>query len=178
MRTFVSFDQESYSQTPTLKHRYTRSLREKHQQEKDLLVTEHMDETLELQKEFASLKANLEAKVLEHESNLAVIKQKWNTRPPRREDVIRIRDLEILTSELRKQLSVMVDKMRFYKLELVNREKNFNKMFGQKEMNVGVIKVGGAKKKKRNKRSGERRGGSAPKPPKNGGGRFPDVGRS
>ena len=65
----------------------------------------------------------------------------------------------------------------FYKLELVNREKNFNKMFGQKEMNVGVMQVGGAKKKKKT-RSGERRGGSAPKPPKNGGGRFPDVGRS
>ena len=45
-----------------------------------------------------------------------------------------------------------------------------------KEMNVGVMQVGGAKKNSRaKKRSGERRG-SAPKPPKiGGGGRFPDV---
>ena len=68
----------------------------------------------------------------------------------------------------------MLDKMRFYKLELVNREKNFNKMFGQKEMNVGVMQVG-VKKKSKKKRSGERRNsGGAPKPPT---GRFPDVGR-
>merc|ERR1719230_1880019 len=58
----------------------------------------------------------------------------------------RIAELEMLLREKEAAINKLVEEMRFYKLELVNREQNYNKVFGASPT-VGVMNPIASKRK-------------------------------
>merc|ERR1712232_509463 len=62
----------------------------------------------------------------------------YDQRPSREEDVERIEALEAEMEEKENTIKKLVDEMQFYKLELVNREQNYNKVFGASPL-VGTL---------------------------------------
>lgn len=61
-------------------------------------------------------------------------------RESRKEDVMRIRKLEQLVIEKDALVKKTKEEMKYFKLELQNREQNFNKVFNRAP-NVGVMQV-------------------------------------
>ena len=66
------------------------------------------------------------------------LQELYDTRPSRNEDVELIRQLQEQCSEKDNQLKKAAEDMKFYKLELLNREQSYNKVFGSKPV-VGVF---------------------------------------
>lgn len=62
----------------------------------------------------------------------------YENRPSRPEDLDMIRQLEETIAAQEALLKKAAEDMKFYKLELVNREKSYNEMFGANPM-VGFI---------------------------------------
>ena len=61
----------------------------------------------------------------------------YDNRPSRNEDLELIKELEEQCKDKDAQLKKAAEDMKFYKLELINREDNYNKMFGSKPV-IGV----------------------------------------
>jgi hypothetical protein len=72
------------------------------------------------------------------------LQELYENRPSRPEDLEMIRQLQEEIVQKDNALKKAAEDMKFYKLELINREDNFNKMFGTNP-NVGVINPLGAK---------------------------------
>lgn len=68
------------------------------------------------------------------------LQKRYENRESREEDVLEIRKLKGLCREKDELIKKTLDDMKFYKLELVNREKNYNKLFGNSP-NVGLMDV-------------------------------------
>ena len=66
------------------------------------------------------------------------LQELYENRPSRPEDLELIRQLQEEIVQKDNALKKAAEDMKFYKLELINREENFNKMFGTNP-NVGVI---------------------------------------
>lgn len=62
----------------------------------------------------------------------------YDNRPSRSEDLELIKALQEEVMEKDLQLKKAAEDMKFYKLELLNREENYNKIFGSKPV-VGVL---------------------------------------
>ena len=67
------------------------------------------------------------------------LQQAYDNRPSRPDDLERIRQLEHNVRERETAFNQLRDEMQFYKLELVNREQNYNKVFGVSGPNIGVL---------------------------------------
>ena len=68
---------------------------------------------------------------------LAALQYRFDNREPRPEDVARIRELEEYALAAEKARRKAVEEAKYYKLELLNREENYNKTFGRSP-SVGV----------------------------------------
>ncbi|XP_015686493.1 protein FAM184A-like [Protobothrops mucrosquamatus] len=66
------------------------------------------------------------------------MEDKYQNREPRPEDLQLIAELKDLIAERDQLIKKLIDDKKFYQLELVNRETNFNKVFNASP-NVGVI---------------------------------------
>lgn len=66
------------------------------------------------------------------------LQELYDSRPSREEDLERLAALEAELREKEAAFKKMYEEMQFYKLELVNRENNYNKVFGSTP-NVGVL---------------------------------------
>lgn len=64
--------------------------------------------------------------------------RRFESREPRVEDLARIRELEDACRELDRERKKAVEDMKYFKLELVNREENYNKTFGRQPL-VGLM---------------------------------------
>ncbi|XP_043818324.1 protein FAM184A isoform X4 [Dromiciops gliroides] len=82
------------------------------------------------------------------------MEEKYIKRESRTEDLQMIADLKTLLTERDQVIKKLIDDNKFYQLELVNRETNFNKVFNANP-NVGVINPL-AKQKKKNDKSTNR----------------------
>jgi hypothetical protein len=76
----------------------------------------------------------------ETQRKLIELKLRWENRESRPDDLIRIKELVALLEASDKERKKALDDMKYYKLELINREENFNKNFGTSP-NVGVMNV-------------------------------------
>merc|ERR1711994_243182 len=79
------------------------------------------------------------------QKRLEELQQMYDQRPSREEDIERIRSLEAELLEKEAMVKKLLDEMQFYKLELVNREQNYNKVFGAAPT-VGIMNTVAAKK--------------------------------
>ena len=86
-----------------------------------------------MQREIDALNGRLQAGMKAFED----LRNRWEHRESRPEDVETIKTLSIKLKEAEQLARSAVEDMQFYKLELVNREENYNKTFGR------VAKVGG-----------------------------------
>merc|ERR1712137_870602 len=83
-----------------------------------------------LKDQFDGIKSLLEQQIDMLQKRVAEIQELYNQRPSLEEDLKRIAALE---ADLREKDAVArkcLEDMKFYKLELVNREQNYNKVFG------------------------------------------------
>ena len=66
------------------------------------------------------------------------LKQLFDDRPSRQEDLKMIQKLQQLLEVREEQLKKAWHQLKFFKLELINRENNFNKLFNANP-NIGVL---------------------------------------
>ncbi|XP_069462710.1 protein FAM184A isoform X2 [Ambystoma mexicanum] len=81
---------------------------------------------------------------------LEEMEEKYQNREPRPEDLQLIAELKDMIAERDQLIKKLIDDKKFYQLELVNRETNFNKVFNASP-NVGVINPLVKQKKKNDK---------------------------
>ena len=77
----------------------------------------------------------------------------YDNRPSREEDLALIKHLQDEFTTKDEALKKAYEDMKFYKLELINREENYNKVFGASP-NVGILN------KKKEPKNSSQRGGS------------------
>ncbi|XP_053237764.1 protein FAM184A isoform X3 [Podarcis raffonei] len=130
---------------------------------RDHHISELDKEILALHENISALTKELEFKGKEvlrirSESNqqisLEEMEEKYQNRESRPEDVQLIAELKDLIAERDQLIKKLIDDKKFYQLELVNRETNFNKVFNASP-NVGVINPL-VKQKKKNDKSANR----------------------
>ena len=97
-----------------------------------------MQVTGELQEEFLKTKSLLDQKYAILEGKFKELEELYEGRPSRPEDLEAIKRMQDELVEKDNLLKKAADDMKFYKLELLNREKNYNKVFGANP-NIGVM---------------------------------------
>ncbi|XP_074846767.1 protein FAM184A isoform X2 [Carettochelys insculpta] len=126
---------------------------------RDHHISELDKEVLTLHENISALTKELEFKGKEvlrirSESNqqisLEEMEEKYQNRESRPEDLQLIAELKDLIAERDQLIKKLIDDKKFYQLELVNRETNFNKVFNASP-NVGVINPLVKQKKKNDK---------------------------
>ncbi|XP_044281670.1 protein FAM184A isoform X2 [Varanus komodoensis] len=126
---------------------------------RDRHISELDKEILSLHENISALTKELEFKGKEvlrirSESNqhisLEEMEEKYQNRESRPEDLQLIAELKDLIAERDQLIKKLIDDKKFYQLELVNRETNFNKVFNASP-NVGVINPLVKQKKKNDK---------------------------
>ncbi|XP_028390865.1 protein FAM184A-like [Dendronephthya gigantea] len=109
-----------------------------HQKEMDSQVAEHLRETQNMVNEFNRAQELLKDKVSALQLMLEEAEARFRNRPSRDEDVEVLQSLKTALTERDLELKKMLDEKRYYQLELLNRETNFNKVF-KSAPNIGVI---------------------------------------
>ena len=104
----------------------------------DKLIDEQMKEIGALQGEFGKASNLMDQKYRDLNQKFVELQGIYEGRPSRPEDTELIKTLqdEVLAKE--QDLKKAAEDMKFYKLELINREHTFNNMFGNNP-NVGLL---------------------------------------
>jgi hypothetical protein len=97
-----------------------------------------MRELQEMQSEFAQASELMDQKYKQLAERFAELQELYEGRPSRPEDLELIRQLQEEIVQKDNLLKKAAEDMKFYKLELINREQSYNQMFGTNP-NVGVI---------------------------------------
>ena len=126
-------------------------------EEMSTLTTSHVEELRRLNNEFFEAKKAMEETHDELQLQYTELKKRFTSRESRPEDLERIRKLEEMMISKNEEIKRVKEEMRYFKLELLNREENFNQKFGARP-NVGVMQVIKPKNNKNGKnKSGQRR---------------------
>jgi hypothetical protein len=118
--------------------REKRNIKEQHKAETERLLEVHLKETGELKDQFDRARHLQDMQIEMLQKRIEELQELYDSRPSRDEDLERIRVLEVDVQEKDVQIKKLIEDMQFYKLELVNREQNYNKVFGATP-NVGVM---------------------------------------
>lgn len=118
--------------------REKRGIKEQHKAELERLLEEQIRETGELKAHFEHARQLQDTQIDLLHQRVQELQELYDSRPSREEDVERIRALEAEIAEKEVDIKRLMDEMQFYKLELVNREQNYNKMFGASPL-VGTL---------------------------------------
>jgi chromosome segregation ATPase len=104
---------------------------QKHRDELARVLRQHADEIAQLQLVHSNAIGNADTAYAELQRTLAALQYRFDHREPRIEDVNRIRELEAYALASEKAKRQAIEELKYYKLELLNREENFNKTFGR-----------------------------------------------
>lgn len=113
----------------------------KWKKDKVTIIEQHLQETKKLKQEFIVAQAEMNEQMDVLRLKIQDIQNKYDQRESREEDIERIRVVEEENIMMRKELKKLMKDVQFYKLELVNREQNFNKMFGSKPVVGNMLSV-------------------------------------
>eukprot|EP00434_Breviolum_minutum_P007806 symbB.v1.2.006891.t1/scaffold413.1/size265838/15 len=91
-----------------------------------------------LKEQFDCAKNLQEMQISMQQQRIVELENLYNSRPSREEDLQLIAQLETDVQAKSAQITKLLDDMQFYKLELVNREQNYNKVFGA-EPTIGIM---------------------------------------
>ena len=106
--------------------------------ERETLLKEHLESMAQLQRDLNSTTQLMEERYKELESKYLELQDMYDNRPSKEEDLALIKHLQEEVFEKDAALKKAFEDMKFYKLELINREENYNKLFGAKPT-VGVF---------------------------------------
>ncbi|KAK3095651.1 hypothetical protein FSP39_017162 [Pinctada imbricata] len=126
-------------------------LTKRHQHDLDCVKSDFKRESEDMVTEFTEAQNILTDKISELQILLEEAEERYNNRESRTEDLELIEQLRNAIQEREQRMKTLIDEKRYYQLELVNRETNFNKVFNTNQ-NVGVINPL-AKKPKKGERS-------------------------
>jgi len=118
--------------------REKRNLKEQHKTSMEQMLETQLRETTELKEQFDRARQLQDMQIEMLQKRLDELQELYDSRPSREEDVQRISLLETDLAEKLAIVKKLTDEMQFYKLELVNREQNYNKVFGAAPT-VGVM---------------------------------------
>nr|KAG5714215.1 hypothetical protein BaRGS_018432 [Batillaria attramentaria] len=113
-------------------------LRHDHKRAIENLSADQAREQQELLTQFNQAQDILKDKISELQIMLSDAEERYNQRDSRPEDLELIQQLRMEVQEREMRVKQLIDEKRFYQLELVNRETNFNKVFNTTP-NVGVL---------------------------------------
>lgn len=133
-----------------------KQLSEKMQKALDNLQADHLRESQELIHQFNQAQEILKDKISELQIELDEAEERYANRESRPEDLELIEQLRQDVIEKEQRVKALIEEKKFYQMELVNRETNFNKVFSASP-NVGVLNPLDSKK-----RRGSKGNGSAP----------------
>lgn len=117
-----------------------KKLRGAHKAELENLINEHISGTEMLNNEFQRVQTVMSEQIELLEQRLTDSQDLYSRRSSRPEDLERIAGLQSENAKLASEVAKLMKDMKYYKLELLNREKNFNKLFNASP-NVGVMSV-------------------------------------
>ncbi|XP_059154210.1 protein FAM184A-like [Physella acuta] len=120
------------------------------------LTADHLREQQDMLAQFNAAQAMLKDKISALQIELQEARDRYDRRESRPEDLELIDSLRSEVSEREIRIKDLIDEKRFYQLELVNRETNFNKVFNASP-NVGVLNPFQKPKKKGEKTAGVQR---------------------
>ncbi|XP_074166091.1 protein FAM184A isoform X1 [Sminthopsis crassicaudata] len=120
------------------------------EKELDVMTADHLREKNILRADFNKTNELLKEINSALQISLEDMEEKYIKRESRTEDLQMIADLKTLLAERDQVIKKLIDDNKFYQLELVNRETNFNKMFNANPT-VGVINPLVKQKKKNDK---------------------------
>ena len=103
-----------------------RSLNERIKREMNTLISEQMRELMEMQSEFAQASDFMDQKYKQLNERFLELQELYEGRPSRPEDLDLIRQLQEEIVQKENLLKKAAEDMKFYKLELINREQSFN----------------------------------------------------
>ncbi|XP_063299543.1 protein FAM184A isoform X3 [Pelobates fuscus] len=117
---------------------HEQELNKKHGEEMNDIAATHNTEKQTIVAEFAKIQAMLTDKNAALQVSLTEMEEKYQNRESRPEDLQIISELKDMVEERDQLIKKLIEDKKFYQLELVNRETNFNKVFNASP-NVGVI---------------------------------------
>nr|DBA26617.1 TPA: hypothetical protein GDO54_010857 [Pyxicephalus adspersus] len=117
---------------------------------KELLILHESINTLTKELEFKGKEILRIRSEANQQIRLTEMEEKYQNREPRPEDLQVISELKDMVAERDQLIKKLIEDKKFYQLELVNRETNFNKVFNASP-NVGVINPLVKQKKKNDK---------------------------
>uniref|UniRef100_A0A8C4EBG0 Family with sequence similarity 184 member Ab n=1 Tax=Dicentrarchus labrax TaxID=13489 RepID=A0A8C4EBG0_DICLA len=117
---------------------HEQELTKRHERELAEMNALHSRETQNMLSDFNKAQEVLKDKISALQILLEGTEEKFRNRESRHEDLQIIAELKDMVSERESLVKKLVDDKKFYQLELVNRETNFNKVFNASP-NVGVI---------------------------------------
>ena len=129
--------QEEIRDLKMLKNQEQSALETKYKETIEKLINDQIHETEDIKIQFAGAQELLNQKYTQLEERYDELQGLYDNRPSRSEDVELIRQLQEQWNEKDAQLKKAEKDMEFYKLELLNREDNYNKVFGSKPV-VGI----------------------------------------
>ncbi|XP_069582315.1 protein FAM184A isoform X1 [Ranitomeya imitator] len=131
---------------------HEQELNKKHEEDINDLTAANIREKQVLMAEFSKTQAMLMEKNSALQVSLSEMEEKYQSRESRPEDLQIISELKDMVAERDQLIKKLIEDKKFYQLELVNRETNFNKVFNASP-NVGVINPLVKQKKKNDKSS-------------------------
>uniref|UniRef100_A0A8C5JQU6 Family with sequence similarity 184 member A n=1 Tax=Junco hyemalis TaxID=40217 RepID=A0A8C5JQU6_JUNHY len=129
---------------------HEQDLSKKHEKELDVLTADHIREKQSMLADFNKTQELLKEINSALQISLEEMEEKYKNRESRPEDLQLISELKDLIAERDQLIKKLIEDKKFYQLELVNRESNYNKMFNASP-NVGVINPLVKQKKKNDK---------------------------
>uniref|UniRef100_A0A8D2NPX4 Family with sequence similarity 184 member A n=1 Tax=Zosterops lateralis melanops TaxID=1220523 RepID=A0A8D2NPX4_ZOSLA len=129
---------------------HEQDLSKKHETELDVLTADHIREKQSMLADFNKTQELLKEINSALQISLEEMEEKYKNRESRPEDLQLISELKDLIAERDQLIKKLIEDKKFYQLELVNRETNYNKMFNASP-NVGVINPLVKQKKKNDK---------------------------
>lgn len=115
-----------------------KSLKELFQQDVSKLTKQHYDETQKMIQEFGQAQQCFKQTISKMEQKLKDADYKYEHRDPRKEDLEKIAALEEEIKRRKQKTQSLIEEADYYRLELTNREANFNKIFCKQPL-VGVM---------------------------------------
>ncbi|XP_065590515.1 protein FAM184A [Cyrtonyx montezumae] len=129
---------------------HEQDLSKKHEKELDVLTADHIREKESMLADFNKTQELLKEINSALQVSLEEMEEKYKNRESRPEDLQLISELKDLIAERDQLIKKLIEDKKFYQLELVNRETNYNKVFNASP-NVGVINPLVKQKKKNDK---------------------------
>jgi hypothetical protein len=126
-----------------------------HKQELLHAVHGHAKEIREVKKQFEEERLELEDRITELQLKLADVQELYEKRESRPEDLEIIEELKWAVLDKEESLQRLEEENRYFQLELINREENFNRIF-KASPRVGIMDPLQGKKRKQGRQVSDR----------------------